>query len=189
MKKNYNHNLNNETVFYTVFKNPIGLTGLAATKKGLIRIANKIASEKAFEKLLVENLGCQKFQIKKDPQYFDILIKQFQSYFKGELRAFKFPLDLRLGTPFQQKVWKGLLTIPYGVTRSYKWLAQSINNPDSARAVGNANGQNPLSIIIPCHRVVRENGKLGGYTGGIQIKRYLLGLEKTSKWPSIIPEH
>jgi methylated-DNA-[protein]-cysteine S-methyltransferase len=89
-------------------------------------------------------------------------------------------LDLRLGTPFQQKVWKGLLTIPYGITRSYKWLAQSINNPDSARAVGNANGQNPLSIIIPCHRVVRENGELGGYTGGIQIKRYLLGLEKTS---------
>jgi len=89
-------------------------------------------------------------------------------------------LDLRLGTPFQQEVWKGLLTIPYGVTRSYKWLAKSINNPDSARAVGNANGQNPLSIIIPCHRVVRKNGELGGYTGGVQIKRYLLELEKAS---------
>ena len=180
MKKNYNHNLNNETVFYTVFKNPIGLTGLAATKKGLIRIANKIVGAKAFEKLLVENLGCQKFQIKKDPQYFDILIKQFQSYFKGELRSFKFPLDLRPGTHFQKKVWESLLTIPYGVTRSYKWLAKSINNPNSARAVGNANGQNPLSIVIPCHRVVRENGELGGYTGGVQIKRYLLGLEKAS---------
>lgn len=177
MKKNYNHNLNNETVFYTVFKNPIGLTGLAATKKGLIRIANKIASEKAFEKLLVKNLG---FQIKKNPKYFSILIEQFQSYFKGELRSFKFPLDLRPGTHFQKKVWESLLTIPYGVTRSYKWLAKSINNPNSARAVGNANGQNPLSIVIPCHRVVRENGELGGYTGGVQIKRYLLGLEKAS---------
>ena len=177
MKKNYCHNLNNETVSYTVFKNPIGLTGLAATQKGLIRIANKLSSEKAFEKLLVRNLG---FQIKKNPKYFKILIEQFQSYFKGELRSFKFPLDLRLGTPFQKKVWESLLTIPYGVTRSYKWLAKSINNPNSARAVGNANGQNPLSIVIPCHRVVRENGELGGYTGGIQIKRYLLGLEKTS---------
>ena len=177
MKKNYCHNLNNETVSYTVFKNPIGLTGLAATQKGLIRIANKLSSEKAFEKLLVRNLG---FQIKKNPKYFKILIEQFQSYFKGELRSFKFPLDLRLGTPFQQIVWERLLTIPYGVTRSYKWLAKSINNPNSARAVGNANGQNPISIIIPCHRVVRENGELGGYTGGIQIKRYLLGLEKTS---------
>jgi len=87
---------------------------------------------------------------------------------------------LRLGTAFQQKVWKKLLTIPYGVTRSYKWLAESINNPNSARAVGNANGQNPLSIIIPCHRVVRENGALGGYTGGVRIKRYLLDLEKAS---------
>ena len=177
MKKNYYHNLYNETVSYTVFKNPIGLTGLAATKNGLIRIANKVPSEKAFEKLLVKNLG---FQIKKNPKYFSILIEQFQSYFKGELRAFKFPLDLRPGTHFQKKVWESLLTIPYGVTRSYKWLAKSINNPNSARAVGNANGQNPLSIVIPCHRIVRENGELGGYTGGIQIKRYLLGLEKAS---------
>ena len=180
MKKKYNSNLKSETVSYTVFKNPIGLTGLAATKKGLIRIASKVASEKAFVNLLVENLGCQKSQVKKDPEYFKILIEQFQSYFKGELKSFKFPLDLRLGTPFQQEVWKGLLTIPYGVTRSYKWLAKSINNPNSARAVGNANSQNPLSIIIPCHRVVRKNGTLGGYTGGVKIKRYLLELEKAS---------
>jgi methylated-DNA-[protein]-cysteine S-methyltransferase len=177
MKKKYSHNLKNETVAYTVFKNPIGLTGLAATKKGLIRLENKVPSENAFEKILVDELG---FQINKNPNYFNVLIEQFHSYFTGQLRSFQFPLDLRLGTPFQQKVWKSLLTIPYGVTRSYKWMAQSINNPKSARAVGNANGQNPLSIIIPCHRVVRENGELGGYTGGVQIKRYLLGLEKAS---------
>ncbi len=175
MKKKYNHTLNDETVYYTVFKNPIGLTGLAATQKGLIRLANKVPSEKAFEKLLANNLG---FQTKKDPNHFKTLVEQFHKYFKGELKTFKFPLDLRLGTPFQKKVWKGLLTIPYGSTRSYKWLAKSIKSPDSARAVGNANGQNPLSIIIPCHRVVRENGDLGGYTGGIQTKRYLLELEK-----------
>ena len=169
------HTIIDETVSYTVFKSRIGLIGLAATQKGLIRLVNKVPSEKAFESILVKGLS---FQIKKTPKYFDMLIEQFQKYFKGELQSFKFPLDLRLGTPFQQKVWKKLLTIPYGTTRSYKWLAQSIKNPNSARAVGNANGQNPLSIIIPCHRVVRENGELGGYTGGIQIKRNLLELEK-----------
>jgi O-6-methylguanine DNA methyltransferase len=164
-----------ETVSYTVFNNPIGLTGLAATQKGLIRLIKNVPSEKAFESFLVKGLG---FQIKKTPKQFDMLIEQFQIYFKGELKSFKYPLDLRLGTLFQQKVWKKLLTIPYGTTKSYKWLAQSIKNPKSARAVGNANGQNPLSIIIPCHRVIRENGDLGGYTGGIQIKRHLLKLEK-----------
>ncbi len=175
MKKKYNHSLKNETVAYTVFKNPIGLTGLAATKKGLIRLASKVPSEKDFEKLLVKNLD---FQIIKNPDHFKVLIKQFKSYFEGEPISFQYPLDLRLGTLFQQKVWESLLTIPYGSTRSYKWLARSIKNPDSARAVGNANSQNPLSIIIPCHRVVRKNGELGGYTGGVQIKRYLLKLEK-----------
>ncbi|MZH02637.1 MAG: methylated-DNA--[protein]-cysteine S-methyltransferase, partial [Nitrospinae bacterium] len=170
-----NHSWSNENVFYTFFNNPIGLTGLAATEKGLIRLANKVPNEKAFKKLLTDNLG---FQTQKKPKHFSDLIKQFQKYFKGELKSFQFPLDLRLGTPFQQKVWKGLLTIPYGSTRSYKWLAKHIKNPDAARAVGNANGQNPLSIIIPCHRVVRENGDLGGYTGGVKTKRYLLELEK-----------
>lgn len=176
MNKNYNHNLENEVVSYTIFKNPIGLTGLAATKIGLVRIVNKVSSEKTFENDLVKNLG---FQVKSDPRYFKDLIEQFQSYFKGDLKVFQFPLDLRLGTAFQQKVWKGLLTIPYGVTHSYKWLAKAINHPQSARAVGNANGQNPLSIVIPCHRVIRENGDLGGYTGGVDIKRYLLKLENS----------
>ena len=185
MKKKYSYIPKNETVSYTVFKNPIGLTGLAATKKGLIRLANKVPSEKAFGNMLVKNLG---FQIENNPGNFKNLIEQFQAYFKGELKSFKFPLDLRLGTLFQQRVWKNLLTIPYGDTRSYKWMAKSIKNPDSARAVGNANGQNPLPIIVPCHRVVRENGALGGYTGGVQIKQYLLDLEKTSKWRSISPE-
>ena len=163
-------------VSYTTFKNRFGLTGLASSQRGLIRLANNIPNEKAFESILVKGLG---FQINKDPKHFDILIKQFQKYFIGELKSFEFPLDLRLGTTFQQKVWKALLTIPYGATRSYKWLAQSIKVPNSTRAVGNANGQNPLSIIIPCHRVIRENGELGGYTGGIQVKRKLLQLEKT----------
>ncbi len=175
MNKKYNHNLKIEPVLYTVFNNPIGLTGLAATEKGLILLANKVRNEKVFSSHLRNTLG---FQVIKKPEYFTDLVKQFKKYFKGELKSFKFPLDLRLGTPFQQIVWKQLLTIPYGTTRSYKWLAHSIKNPKSARAVGNANGKNPLSIIVPCHRIVRENGELGGYTGGVQTKRYLLKMEK-----------
>lgn len=175
MNKKYSHNHQSETISYTVIKNPFGLMGLAATEKGLIRLANKLPGEKEFENFLVRSLG---FQIKSDQKHFKKLIEQFQAYFEGKLKSFEFPLDLRLGTAFQQKVWKGLLKIPYGTTRNYKWLAHSIGHPGSARAVGNANGQNPLSIIIPCHRVVRKNGDLGGYTGGIQIKSYLLKLEK-----------
>jgi O-6-methylguanine DNA methyltransferase len=168
--------INEEKVSYTVFKSPFGLTGLAVSQKGLIRLVNKIPNEKVFKSILLKEFG---FQIEKNPKHFNLLIKQFQKYFKGELKFFKFPLDLRLGTPFQQKVWEALLTIPYGTTRSYKWLAQLINHPSSARAVGNANGQNPLPIIIPCHRVVLANGKIGGYTGDIMIKRNLLELEKS----------
>ena len=127
MKKKYLHNLKNEAVTYTVFKNPIGLTGLAATNKGLIRFAYKVPSEKAFEKLLVNNLG---FKIKNNPKYFDTLIEQFNAYFKGQLKSFKFPLDLRLGTPFQQKVWKSLMTIqptrPADNLRGNRWIPKRI---------------------------------------------------------------
>ena len=106
------------------------------------------------------------------------MLKQFSLYFKGTLRVFDFPLDLSLGTSFQKEVWKKLLTIPYGETRSYKWLASSIKNPKASRAVGNANGMNPLPIVIPCHRIIKANGDLGGYTGGTDIKRFLINLEQ-----------
>jgi len=163
-------------ISYTVFKNPIGLTGLVATSKGLVRLINKLSNEKSIEKHLSQLTNGE---IKKNPSDFKDLVKQFSNYFEGNLKKFDFPLDLRLGTPFQQKVWRKLVTIPYGKTKSYKWLAAAIKNPKASRAVGNANGKNPLSIIIPCHRVVCENGELGGYTGGVSIKRYLLDLEQT----------
>ncbi|MFQ5445115.1 MAG: methylated-DNA--[protein]-cysteine S-methyltransferase, partial [Nitrospinales bacterium] len=107
----------------------------------------------------------------------DAVGREFDLYFQGRLKKFTCPLDLRRGTPFQRKVWRALLTIPHGKTRSYRWVAQSIRNPKAVRAVGNANGKNPVSIIVPCHRVVQTNGQLGGYTGGVQIKRKLLDLE------------
>jgi O-6-methylguanine DNA methyltransferase len=82
------------------------------------------------------------------------------------------------GTPFQELVWKGLLQIPYGETQSYQGLAQAIGNPRAVRAVGRANGQNCIAIVIPCHRVVNKNGKMGGYGGGLWRKQFLLDLER-----------
>lgn len=105
-------------------------------------------------------------------------ITQLEQYFVGERHQFDIALDLSLGTPFQQSVWRALQQIPYGQTISYAQLAQNIGKPTAYRAVANANGKNPFSIIIPCHRVVASDGSLGGYTGGSDKKRLLLKVEK-----------
>ena len=104
-------------------------------------------------------------------------VKQLTAYFAGKLRAFDIPLAPK-GTPFQSQVWRALCDIPYGETTSYGELAQRIGNPKAVRAVGLANGSNPISIIIPCHRVIGSNGSLVGYGGGLPIKQALLSLER-----------
>ena len=103
-------------------------------------------------------------------------VDQLGAYFAGELTDFDLPLDLR-GTEFQQRVWEALLTIPYGQTRSYGEIAQQIGAPGAARAVGLANGHNPIAIVVPCHRVIGASGSLTGYGGGLDRKRNLLDLE------------
>lgn len=102
--------------------------------------------------------------------------EELAAYFAGRLHAFTLPLDVR-GTPFQQRVWQALRDIPYGETRSYAQLAADIGQPHACRAVGNANGKNPLPIIIPCHRVIHAGGGPGGYSAGLDVKRFLLALE------------
>ncbi len=104
---------------------------------------------------------------------------QLKAYFAGELKAFDLPLSLD-GTPFQVQVWEELQKIPYGETRSYMEMALSMGNDKACRAVGGANGRNPIPVIIPCHRVVGSNGSLGGYSGGLGLKRRLLSLEGVS---------
>jgi methylated-DNA-[protein]-cysteine S-methyltransferase len=104
-------------------------------------------------------------------------VRQLRAYFAGELETFELDLAPE-GTPFQQKVWSELLNIPFGETISYGELARRIGNPNASRAVGLANGSNPIPIIIPCHRVIGSNGKLTGYGGGLPIKEKLLALEK-----------
>ena len=105
--------------------------------------------------------------------------RQLQEYFAGERREFSLPYALH-GTEFQKKVWAALAAIPYGQTRSYRDIAAAVGNPKAVRAVGAANGKNPLWIILPCHRVVGADGSLTGYAGGLEMKKRLLELEKTS---------
>ena len=102
--------------------------------------------------------------------------EQLERYFAGELAQFTCPLDLR-GTAFQLKVWNALTRIPYGETRSYMEIAREIGHPSAVRAVGAANGANPIAIIVPCHRVIGSNGALTGYGGGLPTKAWLLALE------------
>ncbi|MCS6952265.1 MAG: methylated-DNA--[protein]-cysteine S-methyltransferase [Bryobacterales bacterium] len=104
---------------------------------------------------------------------------QLLEYFRGKRRAFDLPLELR-GTPFQRRVWQELTRIPYGATRSYGEIARAIGEPGAARAVGQACGANPVPIVVPCHRVIAAHGGLGGYGGGLRLKRFLLELEQAS---------
>ena len=103
--------------------------------------------------------------------------QQLEQYFAGQRQQFNLPLDFQ-GTDFQQRVWRALLTIPYGETRSYKDIALQIGNQKAVRAVGAANGRNPISIIAPCHRVIGSGGALVGFAGGLDKKQILLSLEQ-----------
>lgn len=113
----------------------------------------------------------------RDDTAFPEVVEQLAAYFAGELTEFDVVLEMA-GTEFQRRVWTALLTIPYGQTRSYGQLASLIGAPTASRAVGLANGRNPISIIVPCHRVIGSNGSLTGYGGGIDRKRTLLDLER-----------
>jgi methylated-DNA-[protein]-cysteine S-methyltransferase len=155
------------SIFYTRIESPIGPLLLAADHTGLRQI------------LFVHG----RHSVKPDPSWQEDptpmkkAIDQLHSYFAGELEAFDLPLAPE-GTPFQQSVWRNLCEIPFGKTISYGELAQRIGNPKASRAVGLANGSNPIPIVIPCHRVIGSNGKLTGYGGGLPIKEKLLALER-----------
>lgn len=103
--------------------------------------------------------------------------QELAEYFAGERQAFEVPIKAG-GTPFQQRVWQQLVRIPFGVTISYAELARRVGQPNASRAVGNANGRNPISIIVPCHRVIGADGRLTGYAGGLDNKRWLLDWER-----------
>ncbi len=113
---------------------------------------------------------------RRDDRVFRDVRNQLRAYFDGELFAFDFPMTMS-GTPFQRLAWSGLLTIPFGETVSYAEQARRIGRPGSSRAVGSANGRNPIAIVVPCHRVIGSNGSLTGYGGGLDLKRWLIDHE------------
>ena len=121
----------------------------------------------------------------RDDNLLPALREQLIAYWAGELTRFDVPLAM-VGTPFQQRVWTALQTIPYAETWSYGRLAAEIGQPTASRAVGLANGRNPVSIVVPCHRVVGSNGRLTGYAGGLARKQFLLDLESGAVLPGMI---
>jgi methylated-DNA-[protein]-cysteine S-methyltransferase len=119
----------------------------------------------------------------RDDGAFKEAARQLAAYFAGELRQFELPLVPK-GTPFQQRVWSALQQIPFGATTTYGQLAERLGDPRAVRAVGLANGRNPIAIVIPCHRVIGANGSLTGYGGGLHRKQWLLAREGCALWPS-----
>jgi methylated-DNA-[protein]-cysteine S-methyltransferase len=154
-------------VSFTHLASPVGALLLAQDEAGLLRINFSRSGRPARPESDWEE----------NPSALHEPIRQLRAYFAGDLEDFDLPLAPE-GTPFQQSVWKELCAIPYGETISYGELARRIGNPKASRAVGLANGSNPIPIIIPCHRVIGSNGKLTGYGGGLPIKEKLLALEK-----------
>jgi methylated-DNA-[protein]-cysteine S-methyltransferase len=118
---------------------------------------------------------------KKTPSFIRKLAQQLKQYTAGKPIRWSVPVDLSSGTSFQQKVWHALTKIPRGETRSYRWVAQKIGKPKASRAVGAACGANPVPVIVPCHRVVASDGSLGGFAGGLPMKRWLLAVEKGTR--------
>ena len=147
-----------------------------------VGILKLVATENALVAVLWENENPKRVRLAELIEQVDhpILLetqKQLREYFAGTRQQFDLPLDFE-GTVFQKKVWQALLSIPFGETRSYRDIAEQVGNIKAVRAVGAANGKNPISIIAPCHRVVGVNGKLVGFAGGLNNKEILLGLEK-----------
>jgi methylated-DNA-[protein]-cysteine S-methyltransferase len=118
---------------------------------------------------------------KNTPSFIHKLARQLKQYAAGKSVHWSVPVDLSSGTNFQQKVWRALTKIPRGETRSYRWVAQKIGKPKASRAVGAACGANPVPVILPCHRVVSSDGSLGGFGGGLPMKRRLLAVEKDTE--------
>ncbi|WP_306952745.1 methylated-DNA--[protein]-cysteine S-methyltransferase [Alicyclobacillus tolerans] len=162
------------TIYWDTVDTPIGDIRLYATQQGLCYVCLPADTESTAHEYCEKIWG--KTEWVHDSLPIDKYKTQLKEYFNKKRVVFDLNYDLH-GTLFQKSVWKTLLKIPYGHTWSYQKLAHNIGHPRAYRAVGRANGANPLPIFIPCHRVIAVQGKLGGYSGGLEVKRFLLSLE------------
>ncbi len=160
-------------LYCTTVDLPTGPALAAATAEGLFRLDLNPPSLAEFMEDVEARFGISPIE---DGRPFMALRRELASYFAGEPVVFSQKLDLR-GTDFQKAVWRELMKIPYGNVRSYKWLAARVGNSNAARAVGNALNANKIPVIVPCHRVIESSGALGGFGGGIELKKNLLELE------------
>lgn len=158
---------------YVIFNTDQGWLGIVGSASGLRRIT--LPHPSAHETR--QQLGDITNHTTQSPHLFQDLIERLTLYFGGHKVNFPDELDLSEATDFQCEVWAATRLIPYGETRSYTWVAAQIRQPKAVRAAGQALGRNPLPIIVPCHRVLASDGKLGGFTGGIEMKKHLLYLE------------
>jgi O-6-methylguanine DNA methyltransferase len=168
---------NSPTLDSSVIKTPIG--NLLASAKTFNLNENKIVSIMFEGKYCLNN---DSLLTSHRSRRLNLALQQLEEelnmYFSGELKKFSVPISL-VGTEFQTQAWSALQRIPYGETRSYSEQALAINNPRAVRAVGTANGANPIPILVPCHRVIAKNGTLAGFGGGLSVKQFLLDLERT----------
>jgi methylated-DNA-[protein]-cysteine S-methyltransferase len=161
-------------VAYRTVDSPVGTLLLAATDQGLVRVAYQVEHHDQVLQSLAQRVSPR---ILHAPRRLDQVARQLAEYFEGERREFVLPLDFRLAHGFRREVLGRLRMINYGRTESYSQVAAATGHPRAVRAVGTACATNPLPVIVPCHRVLRSDGKLGGYLGGLQTKAALLSLE------------
>lgn len=163
-------------LFYTAFDTAAGWITLTGSLAGLRRFVLPVGSRDEAVRRIDPDIS----QVKEHSAFFQDTVEQLTRYFEGHEVNFNVALDFNGATGFQQKVWQAARLIPYGETRSYAWIAGQIDKPQAYRAVGQALGRNPLPVIVPCHRVSSGSGGLGGFTGGLEMKRFLLDLENRS---------
>jgi methylated-DNA-[protein]-cysteine S-methyltransferase len=162
-------------LYYVIFSTAAGWVGILGSRVGLLRMTLPRPSDSEAEK----QLGVSVNQAVWSPQRYEDLIERLSNYFSGHQVDLPDRLDLSAATAFQREVWEATRLIPYGETRSYAWVAEQVKKPKAVRAVGQALGRNPLPVIIPCHRVLASDGGLGGFGGGLEMKKYLLRLESS----------
>ena len=166
-----------EIFFLAPYHSPLGTYVLGSSNKGVVCVKTEDRSKAYLSRWEHEGI-----ELKEDAERNLRLTRQLDAYFAGKLRQFTIPLDLR-GTSFQRQVWDLLCAIPWGETRSYGQIAKTLGRPKAARAVGRAVGTNPVSIVVPCHRVIGSDGGLTGYGGGLDRKVALLQLEGLAVTP------